>query len=169
MVDDEDTMGQAENKLPTLAEMLPPARIALDVHASNWREAVVAAGQLLVDTGVVEEGYPEAMIRVAEELGPYIVIAPQIALPHARPEDGALATGLSMLKLSTPVEFGHQDHDPVILVFGLAAVDKKQHIRALQTLAEMLSTKRLLDELMDADTKEDVYAIIQKAEAQLDE
>lgn len=149
--------------------MLPPARISLGVQVSDWREAVIAAGRLLVDTAVVEPGYIDAMIRIAEELGPYIVIAPRIALPHARPEDGAITTGLSLVKLSTPVAFGHQDHDPVFLVFGLAAVDKKLHIGALQTLAEMLSTESLLEELMKAETVEEIYAVIQKAEAQLDE
>lgn len=158
-----------EPGLPGLAEMLPPSRIALGVEVSDWRAAVVAAGSLLVETQVVEPGYIEAMIRIAEELGPYIVIAPRIAMPHARPEDGALETGLSFVKLSTPIEFGHPDHDPVHLVFGLAAVDKKMHISALQTLAEMLSTEILLEELMQAESVEEVQAVIQKAEAQLHE
>lgn len=161
-------MTDAKNQLPTLSEMLPPARIALGVNVADWREAVVAAGKLLVDTGVVEAGYIEAMIRTAEELGPYIVIGPGIAMPHARPEDGALSTGLSFVKLDPPIEFGHEDHDPVSLVFGLAAIDKKLHIGALQTLAEMLSTASLLDELMAADTVEEIYSVIQKAEAQTD-
>jgi PTS system ascorbate-specific IIA component len=168
-VADEKTMNDADTGLPSLGEMLPPSRISLGVEVNDWRQAVVAAGELLVDTGIAEAGYIDAMIRISEELGPYIVIGPQIAMPHARPEDGALATGLSLVKLSTPVEFGHPDHDPVVLVFGLAAIDKKMHIAALQTLAEMLSTKSLLKELMSAETADDVYDVIQKAEAQQDE
>jgi mannitol/fructose-specific phosphotransferase system IIA component (Ntr-type) len=157
------------HQLPTLSELLPPTRISLGVEVSNWREAIVAAGKLLVETDVVDPGYVDAMIRIAEELGPYIVIAPHIALPHARPEDGAKGTGLSLVKLKTPVDFGHEDHDPVYLVFGLAAEDKELHVRALRTLAEMLSTKSLLQELMDAYEVDDVYVVIQKAEDQQDE
>jgi mannitol operon transcriptional antiterminator len=164
-----EKMTSNRNQLPTLSDLLPPTRIALEVDASNWREAVIKAGNLLVDTGAVEAGYVDAMIQIAEDLGPYIVIAPQIALPHARPEDGALETGLSLVKLKTPVNFGNVDNDPVILVFGLAAVDKQIHISALQTLAEMLSTKSLLKELMEAETVEEVYTVISKTEDQIDE
>jgi mannitol operon transcriptional antiterminator len=158
-----------DRELPTLEELLPPSRISLGVEVSNWRAAIVEAGKLLVETDVVDAGYVDAMIRTAEELGPYIVIGPQIALPHARPEDGAKGTGLSLVKLKNPINFGNEDHDPVYLVFGLAAKDKELHVRALQTLAEVLSTKSLFQELMDADKVEDIYRVIQKAEDQQDE
>ena len=158
-----------KKSLPTLKELIPAERIALDVEAPDWREAIRISGQLLVDTQVVEQRYIEAMIKTAEELGPYIVIAPQIALPHARPEDGALGTGLSLVRLHTPLDFGHSDHDPVILIFGLAAINKHIHVRALQTLAEVLSTDYLVDELMKARSVEDVYLIFDKAEQLNDE
>jgi len=158
-----------ESQLPSLAELIPPERIALDVEASDWREAIRITGKLLVDTQIVEPRFVDAMIQIAEELGPYIVIAPRIALPHARPEDGALATGLSLVKLATPIEFGHPDHDPVTLLIGLAAVDKHVHVRALQTLAEVLSTDSLIEELMTVENIDQIYSIIRQAEAQSDE
>lgn len=157
-------MLEPEKSLPSLKELIPAERIALDVEASDWREAIRISGKYLVDTQIVEPRYIEAMIKTAEELGPYVVIAPQIALPHARPEDGALGTGLSLVRLHTPLNFGHSDHDPVILLFGLAAIDKHVHVRALRTLAEVLSTEYLVEELMKAKSVEDVYSIFDKAE-----
>ena len=38
------------------------------------------------------DGYADAMIRVIEEFGPYVVIAPGLALAHARPGDDVLRT-----------------------------------------------------------------------------
>jgi hypothetical protein len=70
--------------LPALKDLMPVERIALDVEAPDWRGAIRVSGQLLVDARIAEPRYVEAMIRIAEELGPYIVIAPHIALPHAR-------------------------------------------------------------------------------------
>ena len=153
-----------EEALPTLKELIPAERIALDVEVSDWREAIRICGKSLVETQIVEPRYIEAMIKTAEELGPYIVIAPQIALPHARPEDGALETGLSLVRLNPPLDFGHPDHDPVILLFGLAANNKHIHVRALQTLAEVLSTEHLVEELMKARSVEEIYTIFDKAE-----
>ncbi len=157
-------MLEPEKSLPSLKELIPAERIALDVEASDWREAIRISGKYLVDTQIVEPRYIEAMIKTAEELGSYVVIAPQIALPHARPEDGVLDTGMSFVRLKTPTDFGHSDHDPVTLVFGLAAIDKHIHVRALQTLAKVLSNDHLVDKLLKARSVEEVYSIFDKAE-----
>ena len=39
------------------------------------------------------------MINNVKEIGSYIVIAPKVAIPHARPEDGTNKLGISFLKL----------------------------------------------------------------------
>ena len=72
-------------------------------------------------------------------VGPYIVIAPGIALAHSRPSPAVLRAGISLVTLLEPVAFGHRENDPVRLVIGLAAVDEEGHITALSTLAEFLS------------------------------
>lgn len=46
-------------------------------------------GELLEKSGAIEPRYIDAMINTVKEIGPYIVIAPGIAMPHARPEAGA--------------------------------------------------------------------------------
>lgn len=66
--------------LPTLAE----DAIVLGAEASDWRAAVRLAGAALVRSGVARPGYADKMIRMIEEHGPYVVIAPGLALAHAR-------------------------------------------------------------------------------------
>ncbi|MSV76880.1 MAG: PTS sugar transporter subunit IIA, partial [Actinobacteria bacterium] len=94
--------------------------LAVAVAASNRDEAIIASGQLLVASGRVTPEYVEQMLAAVEEFGPYIVIAPGIALAHARPSEAVLSSGLSLAVLANPVEFGSHN-DPVRLVFGLAA------------------------------------------------
>lgn len=60
---------------------------------------VEVSGRLLVDAGAVERRYIGAVPRTVEKLGPYAVIAPGVAIPHARPEDGANRVGLSLVVL----------------------------------------------------------------------
>jgi PTS system ascorbate-specific IIA component len=127
----------------------------------NWQEAVRMAGQLLVETRSIESRYVDAMERVIREIGPYAVIAPGIVLLHARPEDGVIEPCFGLVTLATPVPFGHSQNDPVDLVFVLGAVDKKNHIQALQRLAGLLGDKASLASLRAAQTDEEVFSVIQ--------
>ena len=90
------------------------------------------------------------MIATVEQLGPYIVIAPGIALAHSRPSPAVRRAGISLVTLAEPVEFGHRQNDPVSLVVGLAAPDDEGHVTALATLAEFLSDEGRRDALMSA-------------------
>ncbi|MEM4666305.1 MAG: PTS sugar transporter subunit IIA [Thermofilum sp.] len=95
-------------------------RVLVGAVAENWEEAVRLAGKLLAADGIVEERYVEAMVQVTRELGPYAVIAPGVALPHARPEDGAKEVGLSIVTLREGVNFG-SPNDPVYIVIGFVS------------------------------------------------
>jgi mannitol/fructose-specific phosphotransferase system IIA component (Ntr-type) len=145
--------------------MLPAERIRVGVKVDNWRDAIREAGILLFDTGAVTFEYIEAMIKTAEELGPYIVLAPGIALPHAATEAGARQTALSLVRLDDPIAFGNPDNDPVRLVFALSAIDKKAHIVALQALAEVFLSKELMDQVFEADNVETLVEIFYHAES----
>ncbi len=148
----------------SLTDLLPRERIRLGVQAGAWQDAVREAGKLLFETGAVRFEYIEAMIKVAEELGPYIVIAPGVALPHAATDAGAQRTALSLIKLAQPVLFGNPDNDPVRLVFGLAAIDNKAHITALQALAEIFTSKELMEQLFQAESVDAIMDLMQQAE-----
>lgn len=134
----------------TLVDALPESAIVLDAHADDWREALTLAGDALVAGGSTTHEYTQAMIDAVEKLGPYIVIAPGIALAHARPSEAVLATGLSWVSLAEPVEFGHATNDPVTLVVGLAATDHDGHIEVMSGLAGALADTERVRQLRTA-------------------
>jgi len=125
----------------------------------DWVEAVKLSGSLLAVDGVIEERYIDAMVKVTEELGPYAVIAPGVAIPHARPEDGAREIGLSILVVKNGVNFG-SPNDPVYVVIGFAAIDKTSHLGVLKELAELLSTPNLVEKLRNSSSPEEIIEII---------
>ncbi|WP_299167894.1 PTS sugar transporter subunit IIA [uncultured Arthrobacter sp.] len=141
-----------------LAEEL--SSITTKATASDWREAIRLAGDGLVAGGVTTEAYTEEMITAVEEHGPYIVIAPGIALAHARPAESVLKGGLSWVSLETPVEFGHASNDPVTLVIGLAALDHTAHIEVLKAVAGVLSNKEVRARLEAAETPDQVRDLL---------
>ncbi|MFF2157044.1 PTS sugar transporter subunit IIA [Paenibacillus chitinolyticus] len=120
-------------------KFLEPSLIALDVEAETAEEAIRLAGGLLADGGAAEARYAEAMVDSYREKGPYFVLAPHIALPHARAEDGVKEASVSLLRLKKPVVFGHAANDPVQLVFALGGSTSSEHIAMLRKLTMLLS------------------------------
>jgi mannitol/fructose-specific phosphotransferase system IIA component (Ntr-type) len=139
-----------------LADYIDPSMIRLQVQAKDWQEAVRQGGQLLLDGGKCEARYVDAMVEAVREMGPYMVLAPGLALAHARPEDGVLELGLSVITLSTPVDFGSEANDPVSLVISFGGVDKESHIGMLQALARFLMVEENQAFLRQATSVPDV-------------
>ena len=148
--------------------LLTPERVRLGVRAAGWREAVRAAGALMVDTGTVEPRYVDAMIRSCERFGPYIVIAPGLALPHSRAEDGAIADSFSLVTLASPVEFGNEANDPVHVVLALSASNSDGHIEQLRKASTSLGKLALAGDdwrpLREASSAEEAINIISGVE-----
>lgn len=145
---------------PVLKDLLTAETVALDVEAQTWEEAVRAGGALLVNAGLVEPRYVDAMVRAAREFGPYIVLGPGFALPHARPEDGVLRLGMSLIRLRHPVAFGHPENDPVSLVVCLGAIDHETHLKALMQLSELIGNPESVAALQAAPDVETVLQLI---------
>lgn len=140
--------------------------VLIDVPARDWQEAVRAVGQLLVKAGAAEPRYLDAMVRTVSELGPYIVLAPGMAMPHARPEDGALEVGFAAITLAQPVEFGNPDNDPVQLVIAFCAPNPDAHIQSLTQLARTLGEPGFIERAVAATTNEELTEILNGGKSQ---
>ena len=127
---------------PRLSQLLTVEAIHLGATAQDWRAAVRLAGDALVTSGATAPAYTDEMIATVEQLGPYIVIAPGIALAHSRPSPAVHPRWYQPGDPGRPVDFGHRTNDPVRLVVGLAAPDEEGHVTALSTLAEFLSDEQ---------------------------
>ena len=141
-----------------LADLLTASQVRARVPAADADEAIAAAGELLVATGAASERYVEAMQVALRELGPYMVVAPGVALPHARPEDGAHGPGVALVTLADPVTFGHEHNDPVDVVVAFSATGKDAHLRVLQQLATLLGDEDGLDRLRASKDQEALLA-----------
>jgi PTS system ascorbate-specific IIA component len=143
-----------------LNQALAEGSISVRATASNWKQAIELAGDALVTSQRTTTQYTEAMVQAFEELGPYMVIAPGIALAHARPSEAVLGTGLSLITLSEPVVFGSEANDPVRLVIGLAAVDHDNHIDLMAALSYLLMDVMKVNMLLQAENVEQVRELL---------
>ncbi len=127
--------------------------------AKDWEEAVILSAAPLLDHGKIKQSYIDGMIESVKEHGPYIVIAPNIAMPHARPETGSIEIGYSFMKLNEPVSFAEDGSSDAKLFIALSCVDANTHLEMLQSIVMVLSDQEKHDALFAATTKEEVKAI----------
>lgn len=154
----------SENKrgviIPVLKDLITEETVELNVEVKIWEDAVVAGGSLLEKCGAIEHRYIDAMIETVREIGPYIVIAPGIAMPHARPESGVKRVGMSFITLRDTVNFGNKDNDPVKIVVCLCAVDHSTHIKALSELVGLLQNEEFINTAKNAGDKREILKYI---------
>ena len=122
---------------------------------------------MLVASGAVEPRYYDAIINCIKKMGPYIIIAPNFAMPHARPEDGVNKTAFALVTLQTPVYFENES-EPVDVLITLAGSTSDQHMAGLMEVMNLLEdedneTGVNLAPLRLCRTDDDVYQAIDNA------
>lgn len=140
--------------------------IVLQAEAQDWQQAVKIGVDLLVNAGVVEPRYFNAILAGVEQFGPYFILAPGLAMPHGRPEEGVLKTGFALVILKTPVCFGDEDNDPIDILITMAAVDAKTHqeVGILQVV-NLFEDEANFDRLRACRTPQQVLELINQTSA----
>ena len=139
---------------------VPDHAIEFDAAAADWRAAVREAGAALVRCGAATDAYTERMIGVVDEFGAYIVVAPGLALAHARPGRDVLRDAVSVVTLAEPVAFGHPHNDPVSVVIGIASVSPDTHVSLVADVANVFNDPGALPALQAATTADEVRAVL---------
>ena len=143
-----------------LKTLLTPDVVQVIPQVKDWREAIKIACQPLIDKGCIEPRYVDAIYKSHEQIGPYYVLGPGIAMPHARPEEGVNQLSLALTIIEKGVECGADENDPVKLLIVLAATDNDSHINAIVKLAELFDNQDDIDTLLQAKSKAEVLAVI---------
>lgn len=138
--------------------------IRLQVEVNTWQEAVRVGVDLLVEAGVVEPRYYQAILDGVAQFGPYFVIAPGLAMPHGRPEEGVKRTGFSLVTLKKPLIFNHEDNDPVDILITLAAVDAHAHQEVgIMQIVTLFEDEKNFDRLRACRSEQEVLDLIDRA------
>ena len=152
-----ETQDRRKHMSIRLSDVLSPSRIQVLSKVSDWRSALTIASAPLMNEHVITESYIDAMIANVEYYGPYIVIAPYLALGHALPSDGVNALGVSILKLEEDVFF---EDRPVSVVIILAPIDKRSHLGIMKDIMDLFSDGQFVSDLSDCRLPSDVYELI---------
>ena len=139
--------------------------IKLNQTAANWEEAIKIGIDLLVASGAIEPRYYDNIVSNIKEMGPYIVLAPGLAMPHARPEEGVIRTAFGLTTLAQPVDF---DGEQISVLVTLAGSDSDIHMEGIMEITQIFDDPDSEDgvniqKFLDCKTQEDVLAVIDAA------
>ncbi len=79
-------------------------------------------------------------------------------MPHARPECGALKTGMSLTLLLNKAFISGKD-EPIKLLIGLLLPIANSHIGAIQALSELLCEEEILEQLLTASSEKQLRTL----------
>ncbi|MEK5520636.1 PTS sugar transporter subunit IIA [Heyndrickxia sp. FSL W8-0423] len=130
---------------------------------STWEESIRVAAEPLLNKGNITPKYIQDMIDNVNINGPYIVIVPGIAMPHAKNEGGGvIKTGISLLKLKKPVLFPEDKEVNILIV--LAAEDSTGHLDLISDLSSILIDEDVMVQFRNSDNEEEIINLIKMVE-----
>lgn len=133
---------------------------------ATWQEAIRAACKPLETMDYINDEYADEIIKCVETYGPYIVIAPNIAIPHSTlGANGVKKTGIGFMKVEKPVVFDKDDRErDTQLFFVIASENEDQHMNNIMMLSTLLSDEELVKELGRVKNDKDLVTLIKKYE-----
>lgn len=126
-------------------------------NVGDYKEAIKITCDILQKRDSIKDSYYEAILNKIDEFGSYFCIAPKIAMPHARPEDGALKTDLCLLKLNKPVDFLGKE---VSLFFTLSATDSSSHLEIMQKVAKVCMDQNKLNTILNLNNEKEIMEVM---------
>jgi PTS system nitrogen regulatory IIA component len=143
-----------------LGDIVDAQSVLANLRAQGKKQLLQELSQTLAKrTGMDHRKIFETLLT-REKLGS-TGIGQGIAIPHGKLAALSRVHGL-FARLSTPIDFGAVDGQPVDLVFVLLAPDHAgaDHLKALARISRVLRDGTLVEKLRGTDTAEGLYAIL---------
>ena len=134
----------------------------------TFPEVLAFAADYLEGKGYVKDTFKAAILKREEEFPTGLGTSPfDVAIPHTFPQH-VITPGVLVIKLDNPVsaiQMGSEDDvvSNIRYVFMLLLEGKSDsHLEMLQTLMELFQDEPLMKELGEAETADEIYAVLEK-------
>lgn len=141
-------------------ELIASKRVSFYEGFQTWEGAVAAACLPLIIDNTITGEYVDSIIKCVKEYGPYIIIAPDICIPHS--QEGSLGvnnTAMCLMVTQKSVKFNEEEDGNARLFFVLASMDNDAHLKNLQDLVEAISDEAVVEKLLKAKCIEDLEGL----------
>ena len=142
-----------------LESLIENNSILLKQKADTWEEAVKKCIKPLVDAKAVEQRYLDAIIKKTNELGPFYILAPGLAMPHDRPESGVLKNSFSFITLEKPVVF--PDGQEVDILLGFSATSSEVHSsESIPQIVMLFDDEAIFEKIRKAESTDEIIGLL---------
>ena len=134
--------------------LLKKENIRLGLKPVAPEQAIRDCGRMMVEAGIVEEGYIEGMIERNKSFP--VAIGNHVAIPHGTNEARKYIIHNGLVCMTYP-EGIKWDEDTVKLVIGIAVKDGGDHVDVLGAVAEAADTEEATDALVSTGDVDAIY------------
>jgi PTS system mannitol-specific IIC component len=148
-----ETETESSKSVSANKEILKKENIKLGLDSVERNEAIKMAGELLVESGYVDQDYIEAMLDREQEMTTYI--GQGVAIPHGvgSAKKKINKTGISILQFPDGVDF---EGEKAYLVIAIAGVGN-EHLKILANLSELIEEDSTAKKLRTTDDLDYFY------------
>lgn len=136
----------------------------MDRQPKDWEESIWLSGEIMKENNLISDQYIKDIIRDCHEYGPYIVIIPDVAIPHSSATStGVLGTGIGFTIFPHRISFeeGNPEKDAK-LFFMLASKNVDIHKNNIAKLSKLLMIDDILPDLLSIETMDDYVRVMEK-------
>lgn len=136
--------------------------ISLQCNARDWKDAIKIGTDLLEKSGAITPEYYSAILENTKKYGPYYIIVPGVAMPHARPESGVKKDSFSLVTLKEPVIFETDgEKEEIYILITLAATSSENHNEfGIVQVANLFEDETNVEKIKEAKTVEEMLNLI---------
>ncbi|MDK7115550.1 PTS sugar transporter subunit IIA [Staphylococcus pettenkoferi] len=144
-----------------MSELFSNDNIYLNQSISTQEEAIEQAGQALVKSGAVTEGYIQAMKEREQLVSTFM--GNGLAIPHGTDEakTEVIESGLSLIQIPKGIDW---DGETVKVVVGIAGKDG-EHLDLLSKIAITFSEEENVERIVNAQSAEEIKQVFEEADA----
>ena len=144
-----------------MSELFSNDNIYLNQSISTQEEAIEQAGQALVKSGAVTEGYIQAMKEREQLVSTFM--GNGLAIPHGTDEakTEVIQSGLSLIQIPKGIDW---DGETVKVVVGIAGKDG-EHLDLLSKIAITFSEEENVERIVNAQSAEEIKQVFEEADA----
>lgn len=144
--------------------ILMKSNIVINRSSVTMEEAIVHAGELLVSSGYVEEGYVGGMLSREKKFSTYI--GNGVAIPHGENEvkDLIKSSGIVVVQYPEGVSFGEGKLAKIVI--GIAGMGN-EHIQILANIAEAIEDQSVLDKIVNTNDVDMIYRLFSSEESMI--
>lgn len=136
--------------------ILLPENIVMNLAKASKEEAIIAAGQMLVERGYVKDNYIQGMLEREKVCNTYI--GNGVAIPHGTnvSKQDILKSGIVILQYKEGIDYGD---GIAYLVIGIAGIGE-EHLAILAKIALKIQDLSTVDRLVKSNHINEIYEIL---------